>query len=135
MPLFTALQAGDIEACKARLFWFDGVPEELVDKEIGLWKSTVFDYAKNHEATFNKPQFISLEDYLSKMGDGRKEAEAAFDPKVMNGTPYRLNLPVAGIATIFMSTKHGHITIERVLGIDPTGALRFAVQEPVSKHP
>lgn len=125
--LFAALQSGDLEASKA-LFCFDGVPDELVDKEVDQWKVIVLDDAKKQQATFAKPVFTPLEDYLAKLGEGRKEVEADMGPKVMNGTTYRCNLPIVGMVAISAKTKMGSSVTKRPVGVDAKGELKFVVQ-------
>ena len=130
--LFAALQSGDLEGCKA-LFCFDGVPDDLVDKEVDQWKLIILDDAKRLEATFDKPVFTPIEDFLAKLGEGRKEAEADLGPKVMNGTTYRCNLPIVGMVSVSMKMKRGSSGTGRPVGIDSTGALKFVVQRPEAK--
>jgi len=127
--LFLALQSGDLETCKA-LFCFDGVPEELVDKEVDQWKVIILDDAKKQQATFAKPMFTPLEEYLAKLGEGRKEAEADLGPKIMNGTTYCCNLPIVGMVAISAKTKMGSSGTVRPVGIDAKGMLRFVAQGP-----
>lgn len=128
--LFAALQANDLEACKA-LICFDGVPEELVDKEVDQWKVATLDYAKKSEAVFEKPVFTPLVDFLVKLGENRKAAETGLGPQVRNGRTYRLNLPVVGMVSFSMKTKRGgSMTSGRPVGIDANGVLKIVQARP-----
>lgn len=132
--LFAALQANDLEACKA-LFCFDGAPDDLVDQQVNDWKTNNLDDAKRMGATFDKPVFTAREDYLASLGDDRKEAEAELGPKVTNGRTYRPNLPIVGMIGISMKTKGGGSdeTGGMPVGIDSSGALKFVINCPEAK--
>jgi hypothetical protein len=127
-----AEQPGDI-AASLPLFYSEGVPEELVDNELDFWKMTYLSAFTREKATVEAVKFTPLEEYLSGLGAGRKDAEASMNPQTRNGRLYHNSLPIAGMVAISIKSEKSTSTLTRPAGMTSSGELRFVIPTPSAK--
>jgi len=115
-----------------KLYFFEGVPEELQDILIYDWENLLIHYKEHYGMKYESAEYIPLNDYLASL-ENSYEVIDFIKPTSMNGKTYVSNLDVIGVVSVTLSIPSGGLSHSLfAIGVSKDSKLYFTAPQKIN---